>query len=357
MPLESATFISDLVATNPAHTDGLNAADSHLRLLKAVLQAQFTNLGTTAVTATAAQLNSVSVAFGTTGVLEVPANGVAGGKIKLDHGTGSGDVLIKNTGAAGQTGILSVVINNASNVSPQTAATLDWAGNLAATTSLNAPSVLKGGNELIPVGIICLWSGSTGSIPAGWALCDGGTYNGHVTPNLRDRFVVGAGSTYAVAQTGGATSVTTSSDTQGTHSHTGATGAGGSHTPSGFTDSQGSHNHANAQPHTLTTSEIPGHTHNVTIGAGPSSGGVTGFIGGVSGVIGSGTFTTDSGGLLNGQSHSHNILADGAHSHNLSMSTVPDHTHSISSDGSHLHNVSVATLPPFYALCYIMKIS
>jgi hypothetical protein len=51
----------------------------------------------------------------------------------------------------------------------------------------------------IPTGGIILWSGSIGSIPAGWVLCNGN--NG--TPDLRDRFVVGAGSTYAVNATGG----------------------------------------------------------------------------------------------------------------------------------------------------------
>jgi hypothetical protein len=51
----------------------------------------------------------------------------------------------------------------------------------------------------IPAGGIFLWSGSIGSIPAGYALCNGS--NG--TPDLRDRFVVGAGSTYAVNATGG----------------------------------------------------------------------------------------------------------------------------------------------------------
>ena len=50
-----------------------------------------------------------------------------------------------------------------------------------------------------PAGVIVLWSGSIGSIPVGWALCNGS--NG--TPDLRDRFVVGAGSTYAVDATGG----------------------------------------------------------------------------------------------------------------------------------------------------------
>jgi hypothetical protein len=51
----------------------------------------------------------------------------------------------------------------------------------------------------IPAGGIFLWSGSIGSIPAGYVLCNGS--NG--TPDLRNRFVVGAGSTYAVNATGG----------------------------------------------------------------------------------------------------------------------------------------------------------
>jgi hypothetical protein len=51
----------------------------------------------------------------------------------------------------------------------------------------------------IPSGAIVLWSGSIGSIPSGWVLCNGSSG----TPDLRDRFIVGAGSTYAVAATGG----------------------------------------------------------------------------------------------------------------------------------------------------------
>jgi hypothetical protein len=51
----------------------------------------------------------------------------------------------------------------------------------------------------VPTGGIILWSGSTGSIPATWYLCDG--TNG--TPDLRNSFIVGAGSTYAVNATGG----------------------------------------------------------------------------------------------------------------------------------------------------------
>ncbi len=59
----------------------------------------------------------------------------------------------------------------------------------------------------IPSGGIIMWSGSIGAIPVGYYLCNGS--NG--TPDLRDRFVVGSGSTYAVGNTGGFTSSVTSS--------------------------------------------------------------------------------------------------------------------------------------------------
>lgn len=76
----------------------------------------------------------------------------------------------------------------------------------------------------IPTGMISLWYGSIGSVPTGWYLCDG--TNG--TPDLRDRFIVGAGSTYSVAATGGSTDAivvshthtATSTVTDPGHNHT-----------------------------------------------------------------------------------------------------------------------------------------
>jgi len=50
-------------------------------------------------------------------------------------------------------------------------------------------------------GMIMLWSGSVATVPGGWALCNGS--NG--TPDLRNKFIVGAGSTYNPAATGGDT--------------------------------------------------------------------------------------------------------------------------------------------------------
>lgn len=85
----------------------------------------------------------------------------------------------------------------------------------------------------VPTGAILLWSGSTGSVPSGWLLCDG--TNG--TPDLRDRFIIGAGSSYAVNATGGTADAVvvshthTASVTDPTHTHAtsiySGTGGGG----------------------------------------------------------------------------------------------------------------------------------
>jgi microcystin-dependent protein len=63
--------------------------------------------------------------------------------------------------------------------------------------------------------MIMMWSGSVASIPSGWTLCNG--TNG--TPNLQDRFVVGAGSTYTPGSTGGAASVTLTTAQLPAHAH------------------------------------------------------------------------------------------------------------------------------------------
>lgn len=74
---------------------------------------------------------------------------------------------------------------------------------------------------MIPVGTITLWFGAIVDIPVGWKLCDGN--NG--TPDLRDRFVVGAGDSYNPADSGGAVS----------HNHT-FTSNGHTHTLPGGSD-------------------------------------------------------------------------------------------------------------------------
>jgi len=85
-------------------------------------------------------------------------------------------------------------------------------------------------NHLVPPGAIIMWSGSINDIPVGWALCDG--RNG--TPDLRDRFIVGAGGSYNVGDTGGADTVTLTTNQIPRHDH-------GSGTLTAKT--AGSHNH------------------------------------------------------------------------------------------------------------------
>lgn len=85
-----------------------------------------------------------------------------------------------------------------------------------ATTAYVATAVSAG----IPSGGIIIWSGASNAIPSGWYLCNGS--NG--TPDLRNRFVVGAGSTYAVGNTGGSKDAIVVSHTHSVsdpgHSHT-----------------------------------------------------------------------------------------------------------------------------------------
>ena len=94
-------------------------------------------------------------------------------------------------------------------------ASVGTAGNVLTSTGsawTSSPSFVSG--------MIMLWSGSIVSIPTGWLICDGT----NSTPDLRDRFVVGAGTTYAVNATGGSANAVVPS-----HTHT-ATDSGHTHT-------------------------------------------------------------------------------------------------------------------------------
>lgn len=68
----------------------------------------------------------------------------------------------------------------------------------------------------VPVGAIVIWSGEAYNIPTGWHLCDG--EDG--TPDLRDKFVLGAGTDYAVGNTGGDRTVTLTTTQIPSHAHT-----------------------------------------------------------------------------------------------------------------------------------------
>jgi len=351
MPVEAATYIHDLNPADPTHTDGLNQSDAHARLIKTVLQSTFPNL-TAAVTGTPDQLNRSATGRANAGTVEVEPNGtLSGGQVKLDPVSGSGAVQLQNTGTAGNDGALAVVINDRTNANPVTAMTVSKAGAVNATASVNAPVILQAGNALIPRGVIVEWSGAANAIPGGWALCDGT----QGTPDLRNVFIIGAGSTYAVGQTGGATAVATITDAQGNHAHTTVTAASPPLAMSGSSDAQGYHAHTGATAGAaLDISMMPPHDHGIASGSG-----VVVYNGGTRNIgvtAGSTEGTVAFAAQGSGAAHAHGIYADGLHAHNIAVSNVPAHQHGIVYDGNHAHNVSVATMPPYYALCKIMKL-
>lgn len=77
-------------------------------------------------------------------------------------------------------------------------------------------AILPGGSSGgVPVGTIVIWSGTAEDIPEGWALCDG--QDGR--PDLRDKFVLGAGANHAVGETGGSETVTLTVEQMPAHGH------------------------------------------------------------------------------------------------------------------------------------------
>ncbi|MBO7612063.1 MAG: hypothetical protein J6T23_07630 [Elusimicrobia bacterium] len=83
---------------------------------------------------------------------------------------------------------------------------------------------------MVPKGAIIIWSGSVNDIPAGWVLCDGS--NG--TPDLTDRFVLGAGHNYAIGARAGEEEHILTIDEMPSHSHEYYTGKGESTSMSGY---------------------------------------------------------------------------------------------------------------------------
>jgi hypothetical protein len=147
--------------------------------------------GTTAIAISSAQVvsltNPLAAGSGGTGVSSL-GTGVA--TALGQNVTGSGSIVL----AASPT-LTGVPVAPTANVTTNTT-------QIATTAFVQAA---------IPSGVIVMWSGSVASIPSGWLLCNGSSS----TPDLRDRFVVGAGSTYAVAATGGSANAVVVS-----HTHT-----------------------------------------------------------------------------------------------------------------------------------------
>ena len=244
---------------------------------------------------------------------------------------------------------------------------------------------------LVPSGVILMWSGTTDNIPKGWFLCDG--TNG--TPNLRDRFIIGAGGKYSPGATGGAASVTPEV-TAGT-AKTGISLANAS--PSGTAGSAktgisiqiasisvttgSAKAGVTVQNTTLTTNTMPSHPHSVwgvtnTTRQGYCQNVHTGLVGRYQeDVRERGWVSTGNDGQYlvgaNGssQGHGHGV-SDPGHTHSASGGqhghgvTDPGHTHTVTTaahghvltDSGHSHTITtkaISVMNPYYALCLIQK--
>lgn len=181
----------------------------------------------------------------------------------------------------------------------------------------------------VPIGGIILWYSSVGTIPTGFVLCSGQTVarsdgGGNITaPDLRERFVLGAGTSTPGATGGSQTPTITSAVTI-------VEGGGHVITASVNTDVAGAVEERVTGAHTLVLAELPPVVQ-VASGSGTS---VVGSVGAVT-------------------AHSHTIPAIASHNHtvNLNIDQVAGHTHGTIATAS-----TADGRPPYYALAYIMRI-
>ena len=121
----------------------------------------------------------------------------------MDATAAKGDLAV-----AGQVTAADANVRGAATASSAATAGAASAGSLAVASALSIGGNLEiegafSGFGSFPIGAIVIWSGDKDNIPDGWALCDGQTVNGHPTPDLRGRFIPGAGGAYAVGAKGG----------------------------------------------------------------------------------------------------------------------------------------------------------
>ena len=217
------------------------------------------------------------------------------------------------------TGVTAGTYGGAINV-PQI--TVDTKGRVTSITSVPVNSTLNTLNIGMPIGTIALWSGALATIPDGWQICDG--TNG--TVNLKDRFVVGAGSLYNPGTTGGSADAVVPSHTHTATSTSTFTGTALPTHGHGITD--------NGHGHILST---------ITRSVFDSTGGSSGYgQDSPSGVGPDVAINTNVTGI------SVNAQSAGTPSGTVVTSTT------LSTEGVTASN---RNLPPYYALYYIQKMS
>lgn len=149
MPLESATYVDDLVSTNPLGTDDASLGDDHIRLIKSVLKNTFPNLDG-ALTTKLAALNGVSQLItvgsdGNTLTFNFPSGGTVGNVTDWTSNqpvpASQADVRYVRNLAGNQGGIVSAAMD-ASGVPSFQSGTGNWypvqlKGDYATNSALN----------------------------------------------------------------------------------------------------------------------------------------------------------------------------------------------------------------------------
>jgi microcystin-dependent protein len=185
---------------------------------------------------------------------------------------------------------------------------------------------------VIPSGLIAMWSGTIATIPSGWALCDGTSGR----PDLRASFVRGAPAAQDPGNTGGSdTHTLTESEIPG---HTHSIGTESSHTHSWSTTSTGNHRHS------ISDSGSHKHQHKAGDGAGPDANIVLQWSG-----YG---WRDDTQNWAGNHNHGANTGYQ-THSHSGTTGSGSTHSHSCgSTGGGQPHN----NMPAYYEVAFIIKV-
>ena len=133
--------------------------------------------------------------------------------IKQNGNVGIGTQTLTNTG---------LTIKEQLTIGTITTATTEPTNALVATADGLVKKITA---APIPLGGIIMWSGNISTIPSGWYLCDGSTQNSVVTPDLRNKFIVGAtadtaDTTYPSLRPGASLSNTAANAVVVSHQHT-----------------------------------------------------------------------------------------------------------------------------------------
>lgn len=230
--------------------------------------------------------------------------------------------------------------------------------------------------DIEPRGVVKMWYGEADAVPAGWAICDGT----QGTPDLRDRFVLGAGGKHGLEATGGAENVTPDvslgTAKTGIRLANAAPGGTAGSAETGIVIFEAASDilmgeamtRISIQATTLDGNTLPSHAHSIItcadngtsnsypMGPGDTQRTQTNWTNNTGNSWGHAHGVSDPGHIhpVNSLDHTHDV-ADPGHTHTVATAA---HNHAVT-DGGHSHTVTVkaaSTLSPYCALYFIMKL-